>query len=99
MIGPPAKVAAYALGLAVVFGGAFGIGGAVGPVADRPVAQAAQAAGVATTDAPAEPDILPGGLQVSQNGYTGAEQGAEQETKQETGHEPASTGHTDEHGH
>jgi hypothetical protein len=71
VIGAPAKVAAYALGLAVIFGGAYGIGGMVGPVAERP---AAEAAGVTATDAPAESaagaDILPGGLQVSQNGYT-----------------------------
>ncbi|MGW5266598.1 hypothetical protein ACWEQG_36950 [Microbispora sp. NPDC004025] len=58
---------AYALGLAVVFAGAFGIGGAVGATAPAPAktghAEHAKAA-------VKETEHVPGGLQVSQNGYT-----------------------------
>ncbi|MCG5220082.1 FixH family protein [Streptosporangium sp. KLBMP 9127] len=77
-----AKVGAYALGLALVFGGALGVGNAVGPVGGQPdagrTADAGQTAGtghsVHTSEPPAagdEPEeMIPGGLQVSQNGYT-----------------------------
>ncbi|WP_285774303.1 hypothetical protein [Microtetraspora sp. NBRC 13810] len=75
------KIGAYVVGLAVIFGGAFGIGGAVGEVAPAPVArghdthpgkaQAAPGTGHAThaESAPGGPSV-PGGLQISQNGYT-----------------------------
>ncbi|MEU8108243.1 hypothetical protein AB0C18_31480 [Nonomuraea muscovyensis] len=66
-----AKLGAYGLGLAVVFGGALGLGNAVGAVTPAPAAtssHSAHAEPVATT-APAAIDT-PGGLQVSENGYT-----------------------------
>ncbi|MEV0611965.1 hypothetical protein AB0I81_01500 [Nonomuraea sp. NPDC050404] len=70
------KLGSYALGLAVVFGGALGVGRAVGPVGTPPAeAHAAMAAptasaghgGHATEQAD---DDTPGGLQVSESGYT-----------------------------
>jgi hypothetical protein len=80
----PMKLGAYAAGLAVIFAGAFGIGTAVGDVAPAPVtdghgAHASQASDQpgAGHGAPTEPAssqtssaLIPGGLQVSQNGYT-----------------------------
>jgi hypothetical protein len=70
----PTKLGVYALGLVVVFGAMTGIGNAVGPVGNDPPAH-----GTAHTDtestmehtqqAPAA-EHLPGGLTVSQNGYT-----------------------------
>ncbi|MFI7444699.1 hypothetical protein [Nonomuraea indica] len=67
-----AKLGAYSLGLAVVFGGALGVGNAVGPVASAPAAapsHSAHAEPVAPTQVKNEIDT-PGGLQVSENGYT-----------------------------
>ncbi|MGI5289043.1 hypothetical protein ACQEVF_37655 [Nonomuraea polychroma] len=78
-----AKLGSYVLGLAVVFGGALGVGTAVGPVAAAapaedhaamtaaPSASPSQSAehGEHTTTQQAESDT-PGGLQVSENGYT-----------------------------
>jgi hypothetical protein len=66
-----AKVGAYALGLAVIFAGALGIGNAVGEVAPTPAAEShsTHATPQQTTAQQAENDA-PGGLQVSQNGYT-----------------------------
>ncbi|GGL57445.1 hypothetical protein [Planomonospora parontospora] len=70
----PAKLGAYALGLAVVFGGALGIGNAVGAVASPPAAQphTVHEAPSATPRRPAAaaPASLPGGLQMSESGYT-----------------------------
>ncbi|MEV0972573.1 hypothetical protein [Microtetraspora glauca] len=86
----PAKLGAYALGLAVVFGATFGVGAAVGGVGTPPVANEhavhgandgdhsdagdAGDAGKAPTGStqanPAGSASVPGGLQVSQNGYT-----------------------------
>ncbi|WP_432487900.1 hypothetical protein [Kineococcus sp. SYSU DK018] len=75
----PTKLGAFGLGLLAVFGAAAGIGAAVGPVGpataphgsathtgphEEPPAAAAQGAPTATGAA------LPGGLQVSQDGYT-----------------------------
>ncbi|WP_248965375.1 hypothetical protein [Sphaerisporangium perillae] len=69
----PAKLAAYTLGLTVIFGGAFGAGKAVGAVG-TPVAAAhpahAATAGQAGTGGAGQPAAVPGGLQVSQDGYT-----------------------------
>ncbi|WP_043619498.1 hypothetical protein [Nonomuraea candida] len=85
-----AKLGSYVLGLAVVFGGALGVGKVVGPIAPPPAEEhAATTAGAAhgepagelsATPAasaghgehPAEPAKAdtPGGLQVSQDGYT-----------------------------
>lgn len=63
-----AKLGAYALGLAVVFGGTLGLGRAVG--SEIPAAQApAAAADHGEMQAVAKSDT-PGGLQVSENGYT-----------------------------
>lgn len=71
-----ARVAAFAVGLLAVFGLALGAGTAVGPV-DEP-AEPAHAdgghgkavEGHGDDDAAAAPASLPGGLQVSQGGYT-----------------------------
>ncbi|WP_214411541.1 hypothetical protein [Sphaerisporangium fuscum] len=65
----PAKIGAYVLGLAVVFGGAFGAGGAVG--GDMPPAAAGHGAHAESGHGgSAETAPVPGGLQVSQDGYT-----------------------------
>ncbi|KAB8196377.1 hypothetical protein FH608_006380 [Nonomuraea phyllanthi] len=71
------KLGAYVVGLAVVFGGALGVGSAVGeagPAPAEPRHEAAHAtpAGHGGHDAGASsaPNDTPGGLQVSQNGYT-----------------------------
>ncbi|MGP3962316.1 hypothetical protein ACTWPT_40625 [Nonomuraea sp. 3N208] len=73
-----AKLGSYVLGLAVVFGGALGVGKVVGPVGTPPaedhatMAMATPAASAghgehATDQAKSD---TPGGLQVSENGYT-----------------------------
>ncbi|WP_440107013.1 hypothetical protein [Streptosporangium sp. H16] len=80
----PARLGAYALGLVVIFGGALGVGNAVGetgpgPAADAhtihatPSASQAGDHGTHTEPAPgpaATGEPIPGGLQVSQDGYT-----------------------------
>jgi hypothetical protein len=81
----PLRLGAYALGLAAVFGAATGIGSAVGPLgtagdtaAHDTATHAAPAAHEesrpdSSTDGSAQPASaahLPGGLQVSQDGYT-----------------------------
>ena len=69
----PLKLGAYTLGLAVVFGAAAGLGSVVSPAtqdtaphseshAESPMDASAQQAPAATH--------LPGGLQISQDGYT-----------------------------
>ncbi|GAA4237150.1 hypothetical protein FHR32_006231 [Streptosporangium album] len=81
----PAKLGAYALGLAVIFGGALGAGNAVG-FTGTPAAtdghllhataspgQAADSHGAHAQPAPSRAAAgasIPGGLQVSQDGYT-----------------------------
>jgi hypothetical protein len=68
----PVKLGAYVLGLAVIFGGAFGAGKAVGGVGTRPILERHAdhaASGHGQMDQVAAP-LVPGGLQVSQNGYT-----------------------------
>jgi hypothetical protein len=77
----PVRVAVFVVGLGVVFAAALGIGNAVGPVADEPVAHDDEHAstesdeghgedhGGETTEA-TETEEIPGGLMVSQNGYT-----------------------------
>lgn len=65
------KLGAYALGLAVVFGGAAGVGKIAGPVgaaADPGGHEEHEAGGRGGHGATAAP--VPGGLQVSQDGYT-----------------------------
>ncbi|GAA4905651.1 hypothetical protein HD597_003181 [Nonomuraea thailandensis] len=72
------KLGSYALGLAVVFGGALGVGKAVGPVGTppaedhaamtAPTASASAGHGEHTTEQ--VKDDTPGGLQVSENGYS-----------------------------
>ncbi|MFG3441594.1 hypothetical protein ACGF0J_30500 [Nonomuraea sp. NPDC047897] len=67
-----AKLGTYALGLAVVFGGALGLGNAVGSDAPAPAAATPghdSHAEPATAPAGAAIDT-PGGLQVSDNGHT-----------------------------
>ncbi|MER7506113.1 hypothetical protein AB0L05_30385 [Nonomuraea pusilla] len=85
----PVRLGAYVLGLAVVFGGALGVGKAVGPVAAAPADPAPGAAHTMTTPettaghgSSEEPAghtgghteqaaaDTPGGLQMSENGYT-----------------------------
>ncbi|MEV4187320.1 hypothetical protein ACWDOR_26390 [Streptosporangium canum] len=81
----PAKLGAYVLGLAVIFGGALGAGSAVGSVSPPPAAdghqvhptpspsQAADGHGAHTETAPSQAATktsTPGGLQMSQDGYT-----------------------------
>ncbi|MCA2228864.1 hypothetical protein [Nonomuraea aurantiaca] len=62
------KLGAYAVGLAVVFGGALGVGSAVGESTPAP---ARPSHGSAHAEVVAEPQAdTPGGLQVSENGYT-----------------------------
>ncbi|GAA3128506.1 hypothetical protein [Streptosporangium carneum] len=71
----PARLGTYLLGIAVVFGTALGAGQAAGAAGLRPeTAEAHDAAHTTTTTqtpAPAGSGAsVPGGLQVSQNGYT-----------------------------
>ncbi|MFF5205292.1 hypothetical protein [Streptosporangium sp. NPDC000396] len=68
----PVKLGAYVLGLAVIFGGAFGAGNAVGSVGTPPVADGHGAHTEPTTGKPSVTTAAPnpGGLQMSQNGYT-----------------------------
>jgi hypothetical protein len=74
-----AKLGVYVLGLAVVFGGALGVGSAVGEVGPAPVKEESHAAmesdAAASADTPgaaasAASADTPGGLQMSENGYT-----------------------------
>jgi hypothetical protein len=64
----PAKLGAYALGLLAVFGLAAGVGAAVGPVGSASASHHATHT-ESSMDAAAGAH-LPGGLQVSQDGYT-----------------------------
>lgn len=72
-----AKLGSYALGLAVLFGGALGVGKVAGPTPPQPAATA-DSGGHAGDGHAAEQEQgqkqavsdTPGGLQVSQNGYT-----------------------------
>jgi hypothetical protein len=80
----PTKLGAYALGLIAVFGAAAGIGAAVGPVGPASATHASASPTDSTTDSHTEPPMdtnqpqapttsgehLPGGLLISQNGYT-----------------------------
>ncbi|MQA95441.1 MAG: hypothetical protein GEV11_12610 [Streptosporangiales bacterium] len=65
----PIKLGAYALGLVVVFGGTFAVGGLVGPQGTTAKAPGAHATHGGTEQA-ARTASVPGGLQVSQDGYT-----------------------------
>ena len=75
---PAATLGTYAAALVVVFGAAVGVGGIVGPVGIASSAGAASGAGPAPSAAPAptaaaqeQPgERVPGGLAVSQGGYT-----------------------------
>ncbi|MEU6726541.1 hypothetical protein ABZ917_22810 [Nonomuraea wenchangensis] len=72
------KLGSYVLGLAVVFGGALGVGKAVGPVGTPPAEDHAAMAAPTANASAAHGDHAtaqvkndtPGGLQVSENGYT-----------------------------
>jgi hypothetical protein len=74
------KLGSYVLGLAVVFGGALGVGKAVGPVGTppaedhaamaMPTASSSAGHGEHATAQEQAKDDTPGGLQVSENGYT-----------------------------
>jgi hypothetical protein len=70
-MGTPLKVGSFALGLAVVFSAAFGLGNLAGP-ADSPTTTTAAHSdaghdGAATADSPGEQ--MPAGLQITQDGY------------------------------
>jgi hypothetical protein len=72
----PVKLGAYTLGLIAVFGAALGVGGAVGDVGPAPE-KPSHSTGHATSSRPESTQVAeaasqdtPGGLQVSQNGYT-----------------------------
>ncbi|WP_214319212.1 hypothetical protein [Nonomuraea sediminis] len=62
-----ARLGLYVAGLAVVFGGALGVGSAVGDVAPAPTTSMADHQSMNTNTAKSD---TPGGLQVSQSGYT-----------------------------
>ncbi len=69
------KVAAFLVGLGVVFAAALGIGNAVGPVADEPVTHddAHETEGSEEHGGHADQEVtagIPGGLMVSDGGYT-----------------------------
>ncbi|GGL41508.1 hypothetical protein [Planomonospora parontospora] len=70
----PAKLGAYVLGLTVVFGGALGVGSAVGAADTPPISPSHPVHGAASAapgrSATAAPASLPGGLQMSDSGYT-----------------------------
>ncbi|MEU5215302.1 hypothetical protein AB0G79_03765 [Streptomyces sp. NPDC020807] len=61
------KITAFAAALAATFGTAYGVGKAVGPVDEPRKVEHAGHASARTESAPAD---LPGGLQVSEGGYT-----------------------------
>ncbi|MGY1916617.1 hypothetical protein [Blastococcus sp. SYSU DS0973] len=72
----PTKIAAFAVGLIAVFGAAVGVGSAVGPVGpaenrgtEHAPADAGHGSGGHDAAAPAPAD-RPGGLQVTEDGYT-----------------------------
>jgi hypothetical protein len=78
-VNTPAKLGAYTLGLVAVFGAAVGLGSVVGPVGAAADATAGHdtaphgetpAESPMDTGAQASAAHLPGGLQVSQDGYT-----------------------------
>ncbi len=68
----PARVAAFATGLVVVFATALGVGRALGPVVDPPPADdmAAHSGDTMGGEHTEGAEHLPGGLMVSQDGYT-----------------------------
>jgi hypothetical protein len=74
----PSRVAAFAGGLAAVFAAALGVGTLTGPVVATGTSSTAEPAGhgtdhagsSSTTEGTAEEAHLPGGLMVSQDGYT-----------------------------
>lgn len=67
-----AKLGAYVLGLAVVFGGALGVGRATSPATSTPASQKTDGHAAMSTAGHTEQakSDTPGGLQVSENGYT-----------------------------
>ncbi|MEV8637169.1 hypothetical protein AB0395_36560 [Streptosporangium sp. NPDC051023] len=66
-----AKLGAYLLGIVVIFGGALGAGRAAGAAGLTPEAADGHGTHTTTTPAPAPAGApVPGGLQVSQDGYT-----------------------------
>ncbi|MBB5075928.1 hypothetical protein [Nonomuraea endophytica] len=68
-----AKLGTYVLGLAVVFGGTWGVGNLVGPQAtpQKPATATHDMSQMSKQPTTAQKDSdTPGGLQVSQNGYT-----------------------------
>lgn len=65
----PTKIAAFAVGLVAVFGAAVGVGSAVGPVGTVESGTGGGHGDGGHAAAPA-PAAVPGGLQVSEDGYT-----------------------------
>ncbi|MGR6963997.1 hypothetical protein ACU610_06020 [Geodermatophilus sp. URMC 61] len=71
----PTRLGAYTLGLVAVFGAAAGIGSVVGPIGEptqdtAPHTQPHTESPMDTSAQPAAASHLPGGLQISQDGYT-----------------------------
>lgn len=67
----PARLAIFVVGLLVAFGAAWGVGTALSPVLDEADPVATHDMGTGRTDAGhEETEHLPGGLMVSQDGYT-----------------------------
>src|SRR4051794_40469847 len=70
----PLKISAYFAGVLAVFGAAAGVGAAVGSVGDPASAHTRSHPGSTMNTNPqqssAAHDVVPGGLQVSQVGYT-----------------------------
>ncbi|GAA1282586.1 hypothetical protein Psi02_31720 [Planotetraspora silvatica] len=65
----PIKLGVYGLGLAVIFSAAVGVGNAVGAVGPAPV-NTGHGAHATSSPARQSTEPVPGGLQVSQDGYT-----------------------------
>ena len=65
----PLRIAAFTVGLAAVFGAAVGVGAAVGPIGPAPAEPAAGHGDAGHAPAPGQ-DRAPGGLQVTEEGYT-----------------------------
>jgi len=63
------KLVGFLVALAVIFGGAVGIGRAVGPINSSPAADHGDMEGMDGMDM-SEPGAIPKGLMVSQNGYS-----------------------------
>src|SRR5687767_8888542 len=64
------RLAVFVAGLVVAFGAAWGVGSFVDPFLDEPVAAHDMGEGAGTDESHEEAAHLPGGLMISQDGYT-----------------------------